>query len=462
MAEGAKERIAIWRLLGLSMFSFGVSFIGIALVMIVLPEHVIDMVGKSSKGTAMGVVMFSGGVIGFFMPPIIGRLSDRAQCRIGRRKPFIISGILIAGCFLLVLGFIDNIFIYVPLYAVYMFGNVTAFSGYTPMIADNVPHSQLGLTSSFFGGAGLIGVVLGSSFGLAAKNWSNVASYTMISIMFISTGMISTMSIKEKSTDPRDRTLDDKDSKTEPLLPADDYIQNDIHKIEDDETSRHKFFSLAESDESLKDIARTLIKPLKNNDFRYVVVSRLLFQAAMLQLQIVLEYYFKDVIDPHMKAKKAVSMWTMTMMIGALFPTFLMGGISDKTGNKKLYAQFSGYIMALSMWAFPLMPTFHTNLITAIPYGVSYGTYAVIDYALALSVLPSAEAVGADLGIWQMTMTLPSMFGPVFGGMLDGLNKIGKDTDGLSSNLGYYVIFVLIGLLFFVSGLFLRNVKTKK
>eukprot|EP01029_Cantina_marsupialis_P005360 TRINITY_DN1579_c0_g1_i4.p1 TRINITY_DN1579_c0_g1~~TRINITY_DN1579_c0_g1_i4.p1 ORF type:complete len:463 (-),score=139.49 TRINITY_DN1579_c0_g1_i4:72-1460(-) len=462
MAEGAKERIAIWRLLGLSMFSFGVSFIGIALVMIVLPEHVIDMVGKSSKGTAMGVVMFSGGVIGFFMPPIIGRLSDRAQCRIGRRKPFIISGLSVAGGALLALGFVNNIFIYVPLYAVFTFGSVTAFSAYTPMIADNVPHSQLGLASSFFGGGGLLGVVLGSSFGLAAKNCSNVTSYTMIVAMLASTAIISMLSIKEKSTDPRDRALDDKDSKTEPLLPADDYTQNDIHTIEDDEVTKHKFFSLAKSNESLKDIARTLIKPLKNNDFRYVVVSRLLFQAAMFQLQMNLEYYFKDVIDPHMKAKKAVSMWTMTMMIGALFPTFLMGGISDKTGNKKLYAQFSGYIMALSMWAFPLMPTFHTNLITAIPYGVSYGTYAVIDYALALSVLPSAEAVGADLGIWQMTMTLPSLLGPVFGGMLDGLNKFGKDTDGMSSNLGYYVIFVMIGLLFFVSGLFLRNVKTKK
>eukprot|EP01029_Cantina_marsupialis_P005359 TRINITY_DN1579_c0_g1_i3.p1 TRINITY_DN1579_c0_g1~~TRINITY_DN1579_c0_g1_i3.p1 ORF type:complete len:463 (-),score=138.03 TRINITY_DN1579_c0_g1_i3:513-1901(-) len=462
MDQNSKERVALWRLLGLGLFSFGMSFVGIALNMIVLPDHVIDMVGKDSKGTAMGIILFGGGIMGLVMPPTVGRFSDRTLCRLGRRRPYVFVGLLTGGLLLFCLGFLNNIFVYVPLYTLYMFGSMMAFAGYSPLIADNVPEEQLGVASSFFGGSGLVGVVLGSSFGLAAKNWSNFSSYTMISVMFIATGLLSMFSIGDKSSDPRDKKLNDKDSKTEPLLPADDYTQNDIHKIEDDETSEHKFFSFTKSNESFGEIIKAMVKPLKNNDFRYVITSRFLFQAGMFLMTMVMEYYFKDVIHTSMKAKSAVSAWTMTMMVGSLIPIFTMGKLADKTGHKKNYIQFSAYVMALCVWAFILMPSFNSTLITAVPFGLSYGTYYVIDYALALSVLPSAEAVGADLGIWQMTMGLPSMFGPVFGGMLDGLNKFGKDTDGVSSNLGYYVNYVLVGLLFFVSGLFLRNVKAKK
>ena len=37
-------------------------------------------------------------------------------------------------------------------------------------------------------------------------------------------------------------------------------------------------------------------------------------------------------------------------------------------------------------------------------YAAAFGAYQAVDWALALKVLPSAEAAGKDMGIWRISM----------------------------------------------------------
>ena len=70
-------------------------------------------------------------------------------------------------------------------------------------------------------------------------------------------------------------------------------------------------------------------------------------------------------------------------------------------------------------------------------FGIGYGAYAAVDWALAIDVLPSEHSAAKDLGIWAIANTLPQVLAPVIAGpLLDIFNR-------RTPNLGYTIIYSL-------------------
>lgn len=64
--------------------------------------------------TVTGMIMASDNVLALFLLPFFGGLSDRCNAKMGRRKPFILVGTLLAVAFMILLPIIDNSFSAAP------------------------------------------------------------------------------------------------------------------------------------------------------------------------------------------------------------------------------------------------------------------------------------------------------------------------------------------------------------
>jgi MFS family permease len=86
-------------------------------------------------------------------------------------------------------------------------------------------------------------------------------------------------------------------------------------------------------------------------------------------------------------------------------------------------------------------------------FGIGYGAYASVDWALAIDVLPSGQSAAKDLGIWGIANTLPQVLAPVIAGpLLDVFNRTG-------ANLGYSVIFSLAIIEVALGSVFIWKIK---
>ena len=82
--------------------------------------------------------------------------------------------------------------------------------------------------------------------------------------------------------------------------------------------------------------------------------------------------------------------------------------------------------MAICALYFALI-AFYPGLALIVPvmliYAAAFGAYQAVAWALALKVLPSAEAAGKDMGIWHISMVLPQILGPAVTGWMISVVK---------------------------------------
>ena len=78
-------------------------------------------------------------------------------------------------------------------------------------------------------------------------------------------------------------------------------------------------------------------------------------------------------------------------------------------------------------------------------YAAAFGAYQAVDWALALKVLPSAEAAGKDMGIWRISMVLPQILGPaVTGGMISALKVSFCDPTAYATAFGTGALWLML------------------
>jgi MFS family permease len=113
-------------------------------------------------------------------------------------------------------------------------------------------------------------------------------------------------------------------------------------------------------------------------------------------------------------------------------------------------------VMALASTIFiavGLFPSLTFTFIVAALFGLGYGAYMAVDWALGIDVLPAGEDAAKDMGIWHVSMVLPQMIAPAVAGLT--LNAL----KGTSLLAGYTVVFGMAAVWFVLGTLFVRQVR---
>ena len=415
----------------LSFFWLAVNVHWSAILLVTMPSQIKSAVGNDSKGTALGLALGIGAILSMVAAPAFGALSDRIRLPGGRRKPWVVIGTLgniiglVGLAYLIQPGKPSSVVWWTVAFLwVELFNNI-ATAPYSALIPDLVPAEQRGSASGWLGLMTILGMFLGGLMGFMINVLGGISGTYFILMGVMLLGMIVTLwGVKEPAV----------------------YT---IRKFEWNE------------------FLRGLVDPFKHSDFTWVFLTRLLVTMGIYTVQEFLQYYMGDVIGaPFVLAgvgkladtpEQAVSFFIMPLMLGAIIITLVAGVLSDRYG-RKLMVYLSGALMGLVALVFVLFHSFTLAVFMGVIFGLGYGAYESVDWALASDVLPSMDDYAKDMGVWHVAMVLPQVIAtPVAGFLLDNFQRVGRAQN--IPNLGYVVIFMVAVVYFIIGTVFVKQIK---
>jgi MFS family permease len=123
-----------------------------------------------------------------------------------------------------------------------------------------------------------------------------------------------------------------------------------------------------------------------------------------------LQFFLKDFMGIE-RFVEATGILTAVVIVGATPSALAAGWLSDRAGRRGIVSA-AGVLMALAMLLFLVAPSYSLLLILSVVFGLGFGAFTSVDWALAIDVLPSKDAAAKDLGIWGIAATLPQVLAP--------------------------------------------------
>ncbi len=363
-------------LLGLASLISGIT--SVAIKQLLLPSQT-ALIDPNNKVTSVAIIAAAGGVAALIAAPLAGAFSDRTVSRFGRRRPWIVGGLIMAVLSLLLMAFSTSI----PMLLV---GDVLeqisvdfVFSTLNAVIPDKVPPRQRAVVAAFVGMSPIVGGVVGLVILtrlVDTVHHPEQGYYVLAVISVLIVGLL-LLIFREKPL-PRG------------VMPP---------------------FKLGTF------LARLWVSPKQYPDFGFVWLSRCCTFLAYALIVSWLFYYLQDSIK-YGAPDQGVTIFQI-ISTGAVILAAVGGGIlADKMQRLKLWVSLGALIMmaALLLIAFVSASALPALFVGAAVFGLGFGVYLAVDLALAIRVLPAAQNRAKDLGIMNMAIFLAVILSPILGG----------------------------------------------
>ena len=397
------------RHLSLASFWFGLNFHWTPILAILVAARTSELLPGDQAIAATATLFGLGAIFAMVLPPAVGFYSDRLTTRFGRRRPIMAVGTAGNIVGLLVMAAASTFPVFLGGYLVVQIFNNSAGAAFNGVIPDVVPRQEFGKASGFLGGLYQIGGVAGLVVTLVMEKLGQRNLTFILIAAVLGLSLVPTMwaargeglvAIARKPPQP---------------------------------------FAKA---------ARDFLAPLWSGDFGWVVFTRLLITGGIWLIYPFVFFFFRDVVKaPH--ADQFTTFWQLLLVIAAI-PLGIAGGwLSDRIG-RKIFVYASGGLQSIVVVLFIVLYPTQTVLVLAlgVVYGVGYGLYYAVDWALACDTLPNADETAKDMGLFHVAVTLPQVVLPSIGGfVLAALNHH-------SPNSGYRYVFSG-AIVFYLLGTFL-------
>lgn len=429
-----RPRLSTFSQAMLSFYWFGTSVHWTAILITTLPKQAELIGGDAIKGTVLGITLGLGAFVSMIVAPFFGYLSDRVNTRMGRRRPWIILGSLmnVVGLYGLATFARENDLSSLPLYifafAWVEFWNNVATAPYSALIPDVVPAEQRGSASGWYGLMNIFGTFVGAALPLIVtqNGVTDISAIYAITGGCLLLGMLGTVIFV-------------REPKVTKLPP----------------------FRWGE-------FWRGLLEPFKDHDFRWLFWTRFLMVLGVFVVQEFLQYYMGDVIQQFSlfgntiatNPETAASLFIVALLVGAIPASLAAGYLSDRFGRKRA-VYISSALQAIVPFVLVFFTSFDAAFLIGIVFGIGYGAYQSVDWAMAADVMPNPDDYAKDMAVWHVASTLPQTLGtPVAGVVRDQLTIVGTQMG--NPNLGYNVIFLMASGFFAMGTVLVRNIRKVK
>ena len=387
----------------------------------ILPTRALQFADETTKGSVLGWVTVAGALVATLTGPIIGVLSDRSRSRWGRRRPFLIAGMLLNVPALCALLAADSLAGFVLGYMAVQFCVNVASGPATALIPDQVPRVQQGQATGVAGLADVVGRMTGS-----------LAGGLLIAAPALSGAIAPWLGILPAAL------------RSEPMLPLVGLLVAVTvgSMLVTAATVREAPPALVSARRGER-LWRAFVFDVRAAPaFAWLLASRLCVMLAVTTLVTFLLYYVRDYLGVSDVAEANARLgYLYAVSAVATLPTALgVGVLIDRHGHRKAWVYASTVGLALVAVAFLAVGRFATALLVAALFGVCWGGYFTSSWALALVLLPRGDEAAKFLGIWNIAATVPAIVAPGVGGMLlDSFNRVGP-------TWGYTVLFLTVVL----------------
>jgi MFS family permease len=361
---GVQQRVLearIPRPWGLAAYWFSLSFQGAALMAIVVPRTLARL-SPATRTAELARIAALASVVAMVVPPVVGAVSDRVR-RQTRRLPFVMYGTVLNVAGLAwameaqgVGGLTAGLLVAVT-------GQGAALAGYEAMLPEVVHPSRWGQASGHMGVASLAGSVAG----LATAGAAPLATAYWAMILTAGLGAVVTAA-----------------AVAEPAVVEGERRAGPV----------------------VRDRAR----------FRWVFAGRFCVLFGQTLLMTFVLYFFEDVLGVAAPAA-GTALVAGLALVGAAGSGVYAGQASDGRDRAHLVA-LAGIPMTVAVAGFALVPRAGLIFALAALWGLGYGAFQAVDWALALDVVPDLRNVARDLGIWGIAGNLPAVLAPLAGGFV--------------------------------------------
>jgi MFS family permease len=437
-ASVARERhVSIFEQININVFWIANNFHWQALLAIVIPSMVAKFLDPAQKDINLALVVIWGTLVAVALNPLVGAISDYATFRMGRRRPFLIIGtivnVVVLALFAFAPGWFSSVALllaFIVLFLLLQFTNNLANAPWSAIIADRIPEHQRGMTAGFNGLFTLLGTIIGSIVAgiIVNKNDALPIYRNEIVQIFLIIAVVQIIFVAYTAITVKETPL-----------------------------AEHFTFQLSPI------LKKFFFKPSRYPDLSWVLLARLLVMMGIWGVFYFLQYYFDDVLggpgvktiilnSPFSGEQFSGTLFLPALLLLALPTSIIAGSISDRWGRKRL-VYLSGIMMTVVCLIFIIFQNQYGSLIAGAFFGIGYGAYTSVDWALTTDVLPPTDEAGKFLGIWSAMGILPQVIGITIGGVLLQLMHT------LPYHIGYTALFAVTIVYFGLGTLVIRQVK---
>lgn len=378
------------------------SFMPLLSILAPLKAAAIDPDGKA---WILAQVGFWGALVAGGANILAGALSDSTRSRFGRRRPWILIGLIGTATSYLLIMRADSTGALVGGVLLFQFCLNLLFGPLVALLADSVPPAQRGRASAFIGLAPPAGAMIGALLAGVALPQEEVR-YAAIAALLVAATIPVLLLARETPTG------------------------EGILQLVDGRRATPRRFRMS-------------------RDFAVTWLSRLLIQGGITIVSLFTLFNIQArVAPPGGLAPEALLGLLVVGSCCAQATASLVGGfLSDHLKRRKAFVLCAGLLVAVACAALAFGPDWRTMAVAFAVFGLGYGLFTTVDAALITEVLPSDHDAGRDLGLSNLANTLPQMFAPVLGAAL------------LQTAAGYSWLYLLAGVAAGVGGLLVIAVR---
>jgi MFS family permease len=396
-----------------------------------------SQVGSAEQATVLSWLVVAGSLVSLLMPPFIGALSDRTRGKLGRRRPYLLVGglLLVASTPLLVNA--STIVDFLAGLALLLVGMNIINSAYQSLVPDRVPEEQRGMASGYVGGLAILGSV--ASLGLAAYLLGGVNQHAFnadivrhnAGIYYIVTATLMTIGILITVLGVHEIPY----SRTSPSVERERTIVGFVWWL-----------------------VHHWVEPWRKYNFTIVFLTRTAIMLGLAMFMTYVEYYFARV--QHIANFVATTALIAVLALGGgVISGILSGVLSDRMKRRAPIVCVATLFMGATSFAFVVAPG---NLgfwlwPLGVLFGLGYGAFSSVDWALTIDALPSLKEAGKHLGLWNASTTLPAILAPLLGGSIISI------TGGHGHiELGYRLVFACATVFLIIAAIGILFVRERR
>ncbi|HEV2236855.1 MAG TPA: MFS transporter, partial [Ktedonobacterales bacterium] len=435
-ATGGQHALSTGEQITLSFYWLALNFQSAALLPIVIPTQILLFVAPGAAGNAeqaifLGWLSALGSVIALVVQPLVGAASDRTSGRLGRRRPYIVAGTLLLLLGMVLLGAAREVVAFIFGFALVMLANSVATAAYQSLLPDLVRPEQRGAASGFMGVMTIIGnvgslavaalllgqVTSGAGFAGAVRHGAG-AYYVATGLVLLWGAWVTVRGVPDA-----------------PLAAASAAV------------ARAPIATPVATRALWRRAVVLWVRPFRHHNFTWVFLTRAFVMLGLTLFLTFIEYYFANVARvPNFVQETAFL--ALLALLGAVTSALTLGMLSDRVGRVVIVCAASG-LMTLAAALFVIAPESAPLWPLGILFGLGYGAYTSVDWALGVDALPAKDAAGKDMGIWNIASTLPAILAPLLGSVvIAGADRAGQTALGYRLVFGIAAVFMLLGAAF--------------
>ena len=414
MAESkSKEKFDIKHtfLIGLAFFTTGISW---SLYNTRVSQQLDDyFAGFVLAGLIVGILMALDNLIGVFIQPIMGTVSDNTRSKYGRRMPYIIIGVICSAIFfaLIPTGFLPAGSLPILLIWMFFFGLSMGFyrSQAVSLMPDFVKPQHRSKANAIINIMGGIGAIVAYTMGYLSGVLGLQMIFIIASIIMVVALVVLVLTVKEK------------DAYSYKLLLETEAKEGKIKEKKD------KVGLL----NSLKDIFHE-----EDKSTLFILLAIFAWFIGYQGLEAFFSIYAATGPNGILNQTDAFAAFMFNFVaIPFILAALPLALLASRIGRKKCI-QIGLIIMILSMLIGFLFQTLTVTMIILVLFGIGWAFVNVNSIVIVWELAPSIKKIGTYTGLYYFFSVLAAVIGP---GIVGGL----RDLFGPGSLL-------LVGLMFFV------------